>query len=73
MLTGLIVMATNFAVKNYFTLNLGHNATIIIELSIGLAVGMARWYRTTRSRRIATSGPVVGRAGRTGAVVSTGS
>ena len=41
MLTGLIVMATNFAVKNYFTLNLGHNATIIIELSIGLAVGMA--------------------------------
>lgn len=41
MLTGLIVMATNFAVKNYFTLNLGHNATIITELSIGLAVGMA--------------------------------
>ena len=41
MLTGLVVMATNFAVKNYLTLNLGHNATIIIELSIGLAIGMA--------------------------------
>jgi signal transduction histidine kinase len=46
MLTGLIVMATNFAVKNYFTLNLGHNATIIIELAIGLAIGMAA--RTAR-------------------------
>lgn len=46
MLTGLIVMATNFAVKNYLTLNLGHNATIIIELAIGLAIGMAA--RTAR-------------------------
>ncbi len=46
MLTGLVVMATNFAVKNYLTLNLGHNATIIIELSIGLAIGMAA--RTAR-------------------------
>ena len=46
MLTGLIVMATNFAVKNYLTLDLGHNATIIIELSIGLAIGMAA--RTAR-------------------------
>jgi len=41
MLTGLAVIATNFAVKNYFTLNLGHNATIIIELAIGMAIGMA--------------------------------
>jgi signal transduction histidine kinase len=41
MLTGLAVMATNFAVKNYFNVNLGHNATIIIELAIGMAVGMA--------------------------------
>ncbi|WP_156686224.1 MacS family sensor histidine kinase [Mycobacterium sp. Marseille-P9652] len=39
--TGLVVMATNFAVKNYFSLNLGHNATIIIELAIGMAIGMA--------------------------------
>jgi signal transduction histidine kinase len=46
MLTGLAVMATNFAVKNYFTLDMGHNATIIIELAIGLAVGMAA--RTAR-------------------------
>ncbi|MEC4765208.1 DUF5931 domain-containing protein [Mycobacterium sherrisii] len=41
MLTGLAVMATNFAVKNYFDLNLGHNATIIVELAIGMAIGMA--------------------------------
>ena len=41
MLTGLVVMATNFAVKNYFDLNLGHNATSIIELAIGMAIGMA--------------------------------
>ncbi|MDT5349813.1 MAG: hypothetical protein QOH91_3100 [Mycobacterium sp.] len=46
MLTGLVVMATNFAVKNYLSLNLGHNATIIIELAIGLAIGMAA--RTAR-------------------------
>jgi signal transduction histidine kinase len=39
--TGLLVMAANFAVKNYFSLNLGHNATIIIELAIGMAIGMA--------------------------------
>jgi signal transduction histidine kinase len=41
MLTGLIVMFTNFAVKNYFTLDMSHNATLIIEVSIGLAIGMA--------------------------------
>lgn len=41
MLTGLVVMATNFAVKNYFALNLGHNASTIIELAIGMAIGMA--------------------------------
>ncbi|WAC91368.1 MacS family sensor histidine kinase [Mycobacterium sp. Aquia_213] len=41
MLTGLAVMATNFAVKNYFDLNMGHNATIIIELAIGMAIGLA--------------------------------
>jgi signal transduction histidine kinase len=46
MLTGLVVMATNFAVKNYLNLNLGHNATIIIEVAIGLAIGMAA--RTAR-------------------------
>lgn len=41
MATGLTVMATNFAVKNYFALNLGHNATVIIEIAIGMAIGMA--------------------------------
>ncbi|WP_077087543.1 MacS family sensor histidine kinase [Mycobacterium rhizamassiliense] len=40
-LTGLIVMIANFAAKNYFALNLGHNATIIIEVAIGAALGMA--------------------------------
>jgi signal transduction histidine kinase len=41
MLTGLVVMATNFAVKNYFDLNMAHNASIIIELAIGMAIGLA--------------------------------
>lgn len=41
MLAGLTVVATNFAVKNHLDLNLGHNATVIIELAIGMAVGMA--------------------------------
>lgn len=41
MATGLTAMATNFAVKNYFALNLGHNATVIIEIAIGMAIGMA--------------------------------
>jgi signal transduction histidine kinase len=41
MLAGLAVMATNFAVKNYLALNLGHNATVIIEVALGLAIGMA--------------------------------
>lgn len=41
MLAGLAVMATNFAVKNYLAVNLGHNATVIIELAIGMAIGMA--------------------------------
>ncbi|BCQ10550.1 hypothetical protein JMUB5695_04008 [Mycobacterium heckeshornense] len=41
MLTGLAVIATNFAVKQYVSLNLGHNATLIIEVALGLAVGMA--------------------------------
>ncbi len=41
MLAGVTVIATNFAVKNYLALNLGHNATVIIELAIGMAIGMA--------------------------------
>ncbi len=41
MLAGLVVVVTNFAVKNYLDLNLGHNATVVVEVAIGLAVGMA--------------------------------
>ncbi len=41
MATGLVVAATNFAVKNYFSLNFAHNATPIIEIALGLAMGMA--------------------------------
>jgi hypothetical protein len=56
MLTGLAVMATNFAVKNYFTLNFAHNATPIIEIALGLAIGMA----AQTARRTATGHPTVG-------------
>ncbi|BBZ14901.1 MacS family sensor histidine kinase [Mycobacterium branderi] len=41
MAAGIAVMATNFAVKNYFTLDMSHNATLIIEIALGLAIGMA--------------------------------
>lgn len=41
MLTGAAVMATSAALKGAVNVNLGHNATIIVELAVGLAVGMA--------------------------------
>ncbi|GAB3015833.1 MacS family sensor histidine kinase [Mycobacterium bourgelatii] len=41
MLTGLAVTATHEAVKGYVSVNLGRNATVIVELAVGLAVGMA--------------------------------
>ena len=41
MATGLAVMATAAALKGYVSVNLGRNATIVIELAVGLAVGMA--------------------------------
>jgi signal transduction histidine kinase len=41
MLAGLVVMAANAAYKGYVSINLGRNATIVIELAVGLAVGMA--------------------------------
>lgn len=41
MATGLVVMATAAVLKGYVHLDLGRNATIIIELAVGLAVGMA--------------------------------
>jgi signal transduction histidine kinase len=41
MLTGLVVMAAGAALKGYVSINVGRNATIVIELAVGLAVGMA--------------------------------
>ncbi|MCV7259941.1 MacS family sensor histidine kinase [Mycobacterium shimoidei] len=41
MLTGAVVMAASAALKGAVNLNLGRNATIIVELAVGLAVGMA--------------------------------
>ncbi len=41
MLTGVAVMAASALVKGYVNLNLGRNATVIVELAVGLAVGMA--------------------------------
>ncbi|OWM07507.1 sensor histidine kinase [Mycolicibacterium peregrinum] len=38
---GLAVMAAAAALKGYVSINLGRNATIVIELAVGLAVGMA--------------------------------
>ncbi|MDH6193903.1 signal transduction histidine kinase [Mycobacterium frederiksbergense] len=38
---GLAVMATAAALKGYVSVDLGRNATIVIELAVGLAVGMA--------------------------------
>lgn len=41
MATGLAVMAAAATLKGYVSVNLGRNATIVIELAVGLAVGMA--------------------------------
>lgn len=41
MAAGVAVMAAVAAVKGYVSLNLGRNATIVIELAVGLAVGLA--------------------------------
>jgi signal transduction histidine kinase len=41
MLTGLVVMATSAVLKGQINIDLGRNATIVIELAVGLAVGMA--------------------------------
>lgn len=46
MLTGVAVTAASEAVRGYINVNLGRNATIIVELAVGLAVGMAA--RTAR-------------------------
>ncbi|MGX9791532.1 MacS family sensor histidine kinase [Mycobacterium sp. MMS18-G62] len=41
MVTGVVVMAAAAALKGYVNFDLGRNATIVIELAVGLAVGMA--------------------------------
>jgi signal transduction histidine kinase len=41
MLTGVVVMIASSLVKGFFNFDLGRNATIVIELAVGLAVGMA--------------------------------
>nr|PZN24285.1 MAG: sensor histidine kinase [Mycolicibacterium hassiacum] len=41
MATGVAVMIASTVVKGSFNYNLGRNATIVIELAVGLAVGMA--------------------------------
>ncbi len=41
LLTGAAVTATSEYVKGYLNVNLGRNATVIVELAVGLAVGIA--------------------------------
>jgi signal transduction histidine kinase len=41
MLAGLLVMAAAATLKGHVNVDLGRNATIVIELAVGLAVGMA--------------------------------
>lgn len=41
MAAGVAVMATAAVLKGYVSVNLGRNATIVIEIAVGLAVGMA--------------------------------
>jgi len=41
MLAGVAIMLAGAAVKGYINIDLGRNATIVIELAVGLAVGMA--------------------------------
>lgn len=41
MLAGLAVVGASAALKGYVSIDLGRNATVVIELAVGLAVGMA--------------------------------
>ncbi|HKP44449.1 MAG TPA: DUF5931 domain-containing protein [Mycobacterium sp.] len=47
MLTGVVVMGAAATLKGYVNFDLGRNATIVIEVAVGLAVGMAA--QTARS------------------------
>ncbi|KAA0096158.1 ATP-binding protein [Mycolicibacterium sp. P1-18] len=41
MATGLLVTAANAILKGYVSVDVGRNATVVIELAVGLAIGMA--------------------------------
>lgn len=41
MLAGLVIVAASAVLKGYVSIDLGRNATVVIELAVGLAVGMA--------------------------------
>jgi signal transduction histidine kinase len=41
MVAGLVVTGAGAALKGYLSLDVGRNATIVVELAVGLAVGMA--------------------------------
>jgi signal transduction histidine kinase len=41
MAAGVVVMAASATSKGYFSIDVGRNATIVIELAVGLAIGMA--------------------------------
>lgn len=41
MLSGIVVMIASTVVKGFINYDLGRNATIVIELAVGLAIGMA--------------------------------
>jgi signal transduction histidine kinase len=41
MAAGVVVMLSSAALKGYFTFDFGRNATIVVELAVGLAIGLA--------------------------------
>jgi signal transduction histidine kinase len=41
MVAGVVVMAASATSKGYFSIDVGRNATIVVELAVGLAIGMA--------------------------------
>jgi signal transduction histidine kinase len=41
MVTGLLVTASSAVLKGYLSIDVGRNATVVIELAVGLAIGMA--------------------------------
>ena len=41
MVTGLVITAASAVLKGYINIDVGRNATVVIELAVGLAIGMA--------------------------------